>query len=121
LEFGATATIDAPAREVTKRSLKGDELLRMVRAIDRTEKWVAKASGKEIAETIAGYFKDLPPAILEAASPRVRKRVLEFFGASIVNDNTRKAYMKACAAFFDFLEENGVDAVDAGARHPPQE
>ncbi len=29
LEYGATATIEAPAREVTKRSLGGDELLRV--------------------------------------------------------------------------------------------
>lgn len=29
LEFGATATIEAPAREVTKRSLQADELLRV--------------------------------------------------------------------------------------------
>jgi TonB family protein len=29
LEFGATATIEAPAREVTKRSMDGEELLRM--------------------------------------------------------------------------------------------
>jgi TonB family protein len=29
LEFGATATIEAPPREVTKRSLSGDELLRV--------------------------------------------------------------------------------------------
>jgi hypothetical protein len=33
------------------------------------------------------------PALLAAASPKARKRVLEFFGASIRNDNTRKAYM----------------------------
>lgn len=29
LEFGATATVDAPPREVTKRSLSGEELVRM--------------------------------------------------------------------------------------------
>lgn len=29
LEFGATATVEAPPREVTKRSLSGDELVRM--------------------------------------------------------------------------------------------
>jgi site-specific recombinase XerD len=52
------------------------------------------------------------PAILEAAGPRARKRVLEFFGASIRNANTRQAYMKACTAFFDFLEDNGVAAIE---------
>jgi len=49
-----------------------DELLRMVRAIDRTEKWVTRASGKQIAQAIAGYFTDLPPAILEAVCTRYK-------------------------------------------------
>jgi NitT/TauT family transport system substrate-binding protein len=49
-----------------------DELLRMVRAIQRTEKWVAQASGAEIARAIAGYFTDLPPEILEAACTRYK-------------------------------------------------
>ena len=52
------------------------------------------------------------PAILEAAPPKTRKRVLEFFGASIRNENTRKAYMKACTAFFDFLEDNEIEALE---------
>lgn len=49
-----------------------DELKRMVRAIDKTEKWVAKASGKEIAQTIQRYFTDLAPEILEAACTRYK-------------------------------------------------
>ncbi len=49
-----------------------DELRRMVRAIHRTEKWVARASGAEIAQAIAGYFADLAPAILEAACLRYK-------------------------------------------------
>lgn len=49
-----------------------DELLRMVRAIARTEKWVARASGRDIAQTIAGYFTDLTPAVLEAACTRYK-------------------------------------------------
>jgi hypothetical protein len=49
-----------------------DELLRPVRAIDRTEKWVARASGAEIADTIAGYFTDVPPTILAAACKRYK-------------------------------------------------
>jgi hypothetical protein len=58
------------------------------------------------------------PAILAAASPKARKGVLEFFGASIRNENTRKAYMTACAAFFDFLADNDVTALeDIGPLH----
>lgn len=49
-----------------------DELLRLVRAIDRTEKWVVAASGPEIAAAIAGYFSDLDPAILAAACTRYK-------------------------------------------------
>ncbi len=49
-----------------------EELTRMVRAIDRTEKWVAQASGAEIARTIVSYFADLAPAILEAACMRYK-------------------------------------------------
>ena len=49
-----------------------DELLRLVRAIDRTEKWVAKAGGPEIADTIAAYFTDVPSTILAAACTRYK-------------------------------------------------
>jgi NitT/TauT family transport system substrate-binding protein len=49
-----------------------DELQRMVRAIHRTETWVAKASGRQIAQTIAGYFGYIAPAILEAACTRYK-------------------------------------------------
>ena len=57
-----------------------DELLRMVRAIARTEKWVAKASGREIAQAISGYFTDLAPTILEAACTRYK--ALGIWGAN---------------------------------------
>jgi NitT/TauT family transport system substrate-binding protein len=49
-----------------------DELLRMVRAIARTEQWVAQAPGAEVAGAIAGYFPDLPRPILEAACTRYK-------------------------------------------------
>jgi NitT/TauT family transport system substrate-binding protein len=49
-----------------------EELRRMVRAIHRAQKWVAQASGAEIARAIAGYFTDLAPAILEAACLRYK-------------------------------------------------
>ena len=44
----------------------------MVRAIDRTEKWVAQAMPKEIAQVIAPYFIDLKPEILEAVCTRYK-------------------------------------------------
>lgn len=49
-----------------------DELLRMVRAIHRTQQWVAAASGAEIGEAIAPYFPDVPTAIRTAACDRYK-------------------------------------------------
>jgi len=43
---------------------RGPELLRLVQAIDRTEKWVA------MADTIRGFFTDVPAEILAAACTR---------------------------------------------------
>jgi NitT/TauT family transport system substrate-binding protein len=47
-----------------------DELGRMVRAIHRTQQWVAGASSAAIAEAVRPYFQSVPPAILEAACGR---------------------------------------------------
>jgi NitT/TauT family transport system substrate-binding protein len=49
-----------------------DELRRMVRAIYRTQQWVAAASGAAIAEAVRPYFPDVPPAMLQAACGRYR-------------------------------------------------
>jgi NitT/TauT family transport system substrate-binding protein len=47
-----------------------DDLRRMVRAIAASEKWVASASGADIASAIASYFTDVPMPILQAACAR---------------------------------------------------
>lgn len=57
-----------------------EDLLRMVRAIYKTEQWVAAASGHEIATVIARYFADVPPAILESACSRYK--ALGIWGAT---------------------------------------
>ena len=49
-----------------------DELHRMVRAIYRTQQWVADADGGQIAEAIAGYFEDVPQAVLTRACTRYK-------------------------------------------------
>ena len=49
-----------------------DELRRMVRAIYRTQKWVAAATGAAIAAEIAQYFADVP-----ASDPRRCLRALQ--------------------------------------------
>ena len=53
-------------------SSRRDELKRMVRAIYRTELWVAQATGHAVAEAIALYFEDVPPWILDAACERYK-------------------------------------------------
>lgn len=49
-----------------------EELRRMVRAIHRTQLWVADATAAQIAAAIADYFPDVPAAIREAACARYR-------------------------------------------------
>jgi len=47
----------------------------------------------------------LAAPLITAGGKRLRRLVVEFFGVSIRNDNTRKAYLKACASLCDFLDE----------------
>ena len=54
------------------RVARQEELHRMVRAIYRTQKWVATAEGAAIAAAIAGYFQDVPAATLIAACERYK-------------------------------------------------
>ncbi len=49
-----------------------DELHRMVRAIYRTQRWVAAADGAAIAGEIGRYFPDLPAAIVADACARYK-------------------------------------------------
>lgn len=49
-----------------------DELHRMVRAIYRTQKWLADADGAAIADAIARYFPDVAPATLATACARYK-------------------------------------------------
>ena len=49
-----------------------DELLRMVRAIHKTQQWIAGADGSEIAATVAPYFPAVPAEILTAACARYK-------------------------------------------------
>ena len=58
-----------------RRGLLGarrEELGRMVKAIARTQRWVAAADAAGIADAIARYFPDVPPPILEAACRRYK-------------------------------------------------
>jgi site-specific recombinase XerD len=48
------------------------------------------------------------PAIIAGAGDRASTRFLEFFAASIENDNTRMAYYRAVCNFFAWVEQHGI-------------
>jgi site-specific recombinase XerD len=49
------------------------------------------------------------PMMLANAGDRATRRFLDFFAASIENDNTRMAYYRAVCSFFAWLEQHGLD------------
>ena len=51
------------------------------------------------------------PAMIAEAGDRAARRFLDFFAASIENDNTRMAYHRAVCSFFAWLEEHGIDEI----------
>jgi site-specific recombinase XerD len=51
------------------------------------------------------------PAMVANAGKRAAKRFLDFFAASIENDNTRLAYYRAVCNFFAWLEQHGIRAL----------
>ena len=48
------------------------------------------------------------PMMLANAGDRATRRFLDFFAASIENDNTRMAYYRAVCSFFLWLEQDGI-------------
>ena len=48
------------------------------------------------------------PAMVAEAGNRAAKRFLDFFAASIENDNTRMAYYRAVCSFFAWLDEHAI-------------
>lgn len=60
---------------VTRRSVltdRRDELSAMVRAMDRTLRWIAGTPGAEVARALATFFPDVPAPIYAAAIDRYR-------------------------------------------------
>jgi site-specific recombinase XerD len=52
------------------------------------------------------------PAIIAGAGNRASRRFLDFFAASIDNDNTRLAYYRAVCSFFAWVEQHGIGGLD---------
>jgi hypothetical protein len=48
------------------------------------------------------------PSMVANAGERASRRFLDFFAASIENDNTRLAYYRAVCNFFAWLEQHGI-------------
>ncbi len=48
------------------------------------------------------------PAVIDDAGPQARRRFVEFFVANIRNPNTRIAYARAVARFFNWCEEHHI-------------
>jgi site-specific recombinase XerD len=48
------------------------------------------------------------PAMIAEAGDRASRRFLDFFAASIENDNTRMAYYRAVCSFFAWIEQHGI-------------
>lgn len=82
---------------VTRRAVltrKREELLGMVRAMDRTLRWIRTTQGVEIQRVLTGYFPDVPPPIFAAAIDRYR--ALGLYGSDPVT--RREGFDRLAAA-----------------------
>ena len=72
-----------------------------------------------VAETgvVEWYPAAMVPAVIERAGGQARKRFLEFFTATIRNENTRMAYARAVGAFFAWCREYRLELVDIEPIH----
>jgi hypothetical protein len=68
----------------------------------------AAAEIAALATTLSLHSSLAVPSMVANAGNRAAKRFLEFFAASIENDNTRMAYYRAVCNFFAWLEQHGI-------------
>ena len=80
-----------------------------------------KEEGVSVRATEAGvidwYAAGSVPAAIDRAGGQARKRFLEFFTATIRNENTRMAYARAVRAFFAWCESYRLDLIDIEPIH----
>jgi site-specific recombinase XerD len=72
------------------------------------------APGTELSDW---YAAGKVPAVIDRAGGTARKRFLEFFTATIRNENTRMAYARAVGSFFRWCEEYELDLIDIEPIH----
>ncbi len=63
------------------------------------------------------YATGIVPAVVDRAGLHARKRFLEFFTATIRNENTRMAYARAVGAFFEWCREYRLELLDIEPIH----
>jgi len=69
------------------------------------------------AGVIDWYSAGQVPAVIDRAGGQARKRFLEFFTATIRNENTRMAYARAVGAFFRWCESYRLELIDIEPIH----
>lgn len=69
------------------------------------------------AEVVEWYPAGMVPAIIDQSGGPARKRFLEFFTATIRNENTRMAYARAVGAFFEWCREYRLELIDIEPIH----
>jgi NitT/TauT family transport system substrate-binding protein len=103
-----------------------DELMRMVRAIQRTETWVASVPGAEIAGAVSSYFTDVPLPILEMACSRYKALgiwndtpLLPRSGYDRLRDGLVSGGFVSPGATFETAVDNSLSEAVIGERLPP--
>ena len=69
------------------------------------------------AEVVEWYSAGNVPAVIDRAGSQARKRFLEFFTATIRNENTRMAYARAIGPFFEWGRSYRLELIDIEPIH----
>jgi integrase/recombinase XerD len=75
---------------------------------DRSDLPALVKPGAAVTATPTLQSSLIVPSMIAEAGDRAARRFLEFFAASIENDNTRMAYYRAVCSFFAWLERHGI-------------
>ena len=67
--------------------------------------------------SVEWYASGKVPAIIDRAGGQARKRFLEFFTATIRNENTRMAYARAVGSFFAWCQSYRLELLDIEPIH----
>ena len=77
----------------------------------------ARAERSTDDAVVEWYSAAMVPAVIDRAGGQARKRFLEFFTATIRNENTRMAYARAVGAFFEWCREYRLELIDIEPIH----